>query len=111
MPMLLLLNQDPLVFSGLTERRRYAPLVLAVTACLALSAASGALQRAGAGGARSPFVMEQRQASGTWLLTKNLVLLALAAPIHVLFLRVRLRGPRQICMHVHMLFIPANLGV
>lgn len=99
-PMLLLLNQDPLVLSGLTERRRYAPLVLAVTTCLVFSAVSGALQRASAGGARSPFVMEQRQASGTWLLTKNLALLALAVPIHALFLRVCLSGPRQICIPV-----------
>ena len=100
-PMLLLLNQDPLVFSGLTERRRYAPLMLAVTTCLIFSSVSGALQRASAGAVRSPFVMEQGQASGTWLLTKNLALLALAVPIHILFLRVCVSGPRQICMHMH----------
>lgn len=92
-PMLLLLNQDPLVFSGLTERRRYAPLVLVLTICLVFSAVSGALQGVSAGAMRSPFVMEQRQASGAWLLAKNLALLAVAAPIHVLFLRV--------CMHPH----------
>ena len=96
-PMLLLLNQDPLVFSSLTERRRYAPLVLALATCLVFSAVSGALQRASAGAVRSPFVMEQRQASGTWLLLKNLTLLALTVPIHVLFLRVRLIVPASFC--------------
>ena len=108
-PMLLLLNQDPLVFSGLTEKRRYAPLVLAVTTCLVFSAVSGALQRASTGEARSPFVMEQRQASGTWLLTKNLVLLALAVPIHALFLRVRPSALRQIRTHLRILFILMTL--
>lgn len=87
-PMLLLLNQDPLVFRSLTERRRYAPLVLALTTCLVFSAITGALQKASAGSMRSPFVMEQKEASGTWLLTKNLGLLVFAVPIHIIFLRV-----------------------
>ena len=95
-PMLLLLNRDPLVFSGLTEKRRYAPLVLALTTCLVVSALSGAFQRASAGAVRSPFVMEQRQASGTWLLTKNMVLLVLAVPVHILFLRVSLDVPKHL---------------
>lgn len=86
--MLLLMNQDPLVFRSLTERRRYAPLLLGLTAYLAISAVAGALQKAGAVSARSPFVMEQKQPSGVWLLVKNLGLLALAMPNHFLFLRV-----------------------
>ena len=89
-PMLLLMNQDPLVFRSLTDRRRYAPLVLALTACLAFSAVTGAFQKAGAAAERSPFVVEQRQPSGMWLLIKNLALLALALPNHILFLRVGL---------------------
>ena len=88
-PMLLLMNQDPLVFRSLSERRRYAPLVLALTAYLTFSAVTGAFQAAGAASERSPFVMEQKQPSGAWLLVKNLVLLALAFPNHALFLRVR----------------------
>ena len=89
-PMLLLMNQDPLVFRSLTDRRRYAPLVLGLTACLTFSAVTGALQKAGTAAERSPFVVEQRQPSGMWLLIKNLALLALALPNHILFLRVRL---------------------
>ena len=89
-PMLLLMNQDPLVFRSLTDRRRYAPLVLGLTACLTFSAVTGAFQKAGTAAERSPFVVEQRQPSGMWLLIKNLALLALALPNHILFLRVRL---------------------
>ena len=89
-PMLLLMNQDPLVFRSLTDRRRYAPLVLGLTACLTFSAVTGAFQKAGTAAERSPFVVEQRQPSGIWLLIKNLALLALALPNHILFLRVRL---------------------
>ena len=88
-PMLLLMNQDPLVFRSLSERRRYAPLVLALTAYLTFSAVTGAFQAAGAASERSPFVMEQKRPSGAWLLVKNLVLLALPFPSHALFLRVR----------------------
>ncbi|CAK0743676.1 hypothetical protein CVIRNUC_001488 [Coccomyxa viridis] len=86
-PMLLLMNQDPLVFRSLTVRRRYAPLVLGLTACLTFSAVTGAFQKAGTAAERSPFVVEQRQPSGMWLLIKNLALLALALPNHILFLR------------------------
>ena len=89
-PMLLLMNQDPLVFRSLTDRRRYAPLVLGLTACLTFSAVTGAFQIAGSATERSPFVVEQRQSSGMWLLTKNLALLALALPNHIFFLRVSL---------------------
>ena len=89
-PMLLLMNQDPLVFRSLTDRRRYAPLVLGLTACLTFSAVTGGFQKAGAAAERSPFVVEQRQPSGIWLLIKNLALLALALPNHILFLRVGL---------------------
>ena len=95
-PMLLLLNQDPLVFRSLTERRRYAPLVLALTTCLVFSAVTGSSQKGSTGSAQSPFVMEQRQVSGVWLLTKNLALLALAVPIHIIFLRVWIKKPSDI---------------
>ena len=89
-PMLLLMNQDPLAFRSLKDRRRYAPLVLGLTACLTFSAVTGAFQKAGTAIERSPFVVEQQQPSGMLLLIKNLALLALALPNHIFFLRVGL---------------------
>ena len=89
-PILLLLNQDPLLFRGLTERRRYLPLVLCASAYLSAAAASQVLAKHSAFAERSPFIVDDAK-FGTWFLVKNLGLLAATLPNHAFFLRVSSR--------------------
>ena len=87
-PILLLLNQDPLLFRGLTNRRRYFPPVFCASAYLSVAAVTTALAQHSAFAERSPFVVDDAQ-FGTWFLVKNLGLLAATLPNHVFFLQVR----------------------
>lgn len=86
-PILLLLSQDPLLFRGLTERRRYFPPVLCASAYLTIAAVSTVLVKFNAAAERSPFVVDDAK-FGTWFLAKNLGLLIATLPNHASFLQV-----------------------
>ncbi len=90
-PVLLLLNQDPLLFRGLTDARRYFPPVFAAAAYLAGAAALTALGKYRAMTERPPFgtaVTADSASFGFWFLAKNVALLLLTLPNHVIFLQV-----------------------
>jgi hypothetical protein len=97
-PILLLLNQDPLLFRGLSERRRYFPPVLCTGAYLSVATVSQVLAKYNAFAERSPFLVDDAK-FGTWFLVKNLGLLALTLPNHVFFLMVITR-PNLSCAPV-----------
>lgn len=86
-PILLLLSQDPLLFRGLTERRRYFPPELCASAYLTVAAVSTALAKYNAAAERSPFVVDDAK-FGAWFLAKNLGLLVATLPNHASFLQV-----------------------
>lgn len=68
-PILLLLNQDPLLFRGLTERRRYFPPVFCASAYLVIAGVSTMLAQYSAFSERSPFVVDDAK-FGSWFLVK-----------------------------------------
>jgi hypothetical protein len=94
-PILLLLNQDPLLFRRLTDARRYLPPVLCASAYLTISTAVGVLGRFSAAADRSPFAAVGAPGSGPWAAAKNLALLLVALPNHIAFLRVNKPASRH----------------
>ncbi|KXZ48748.1 hypothetical protein GPECTOR_25g332 [Gonium pectorale] len=82
-PVLLLLSQDPLILPGLTDRQRYAPPQLAISAYLLATGVAGALADVlAAGGAAAAAV----GLPPMLFLAKELGLAVMAVPHHVLFL-------------------------
>ncbi|GLI61232.1 hypothetical protein VaNZ11_003532, partial [Volvox africanus] len=83
-PILLLLSQDVLILPGLSERQRYCPPQLAISAYLLVSGVSVAVTDAVVGGSGGPAAVGLPP---TLYLLKELGLAALAVPHHVIFLR------------------------
>lgn len=86
-PVLLLLNQDPLLFRGLTAQRRYFPPLCAASLFLTVNAAAAIFSKWSARGRRSPFVDAERV--GPLYVLGSLALLVMTLPNHVNLLRVR----------------------
>ncbi|KAK9824524.1 hypothetical protein WJX72_011089 [[Myrmecia] bisecta] len=80
-PMLLLLNQDPLLFRGLSERQRYFPLALAASVYLAASATAQMIQHSFVQ-AESIVTADTRNMG---FFVKNLVMMLAVLPMHVAF--------------------------
>lgn len=99
-PLLLLLNQDPVLLRGLGDRQRYAPPVGAVVAYLTAASALELYTRTFVG-QRSLFNAHEKTA---FFFFKNLVALLLALPNHVNFVRVRPPSP---CTFLSAIFLRA----
>ncbi|GLC46128.1 hypothetical protein PLESTB_001193000 [Pleodorina starrii] len=83
-PVLLLLSQDPLILPGLSERQRYCPPQLAISAYLLLSGLMVVVGDVVAGGGAAAAVVGLPP---VLYLVKEVGLAALAVPHHLLFLR------------------------
>ncbi|GIM00281.1 hypothetical protein Vretimale_5429, partial [Volvox reticuliferus] len=83
-PILLLLSQDVLILPGLSERQRYCPPQLAISAYLLVSGVLVAVSDVVVGGGGGPAAVGLPP---TLYLLKELGIAALAVPHHVIFLR------------------------
>ena len=88
-PVLLLLNQDPLLCRGLTPDRRYFPPVCAATLFLAANAAAAAIMKRSASLQPVPSAEGNEQLT-LWYLLRSLALLLATLPNLLIFLRVSL---------------------
>ena len=88
-PVLLLLNQDPLLCRGLTPERRYFPPVCATTLYLAANAVTAAIMKHSMSSQRGSSA-EADNRIGTWYLIWSLTLVLATLPNLLIFLRVSL---------------------
>ena len=93
-PILLLLNQDPLLCRGLTPERRYFPPVCAATLFLAANAVAAAVLKRNASSQHIP-TAEGVEVLGAGYLVRSLALLVATLPNLFILLRVSLACPKQ----------------
>jgi hypothetical protein len=86
-PLLLLLNQDPLLFRGMGDRQRYAPVAAAISGYLTIVSALELYDRTFVG-TKNLFNAHEKNA---FFFVKNLLALLMTLPNHVNFVRVRPR--------------------
>lgn len=91
-PILLLLNQDPLLCRGLSPERRYFPPVCAAAVFLAANALAAAGSKRSASFKDIPTAAEGLERVGAWFVFGNLALLLATLPNLIIFLRVSQSG-------------------
>ena len=97
-PILLLLNQDPLLCRGLTPKRRYFPPVCAATLFLAANAVAAAVSKRSLSSQHFPSAGDKQV--GTWYLVRGLAFLLATLPNLLISLRVSLSVTHQRLLQV-----------